>query len=507
MIRIYRFTIAGMLGAIIAWAVLEPIYPYTPPGQSVRLTYGQNFVIGLVSGLCIGLLLGIADALTGLSRRDAGKRILLGAAFGAAGGILGISFGNVIYSALAGPDPYGKALPAGVAPEALPQSEQTPGLIKFMLLLVGRGTGWAILGGLMGVAPGVATGSTRKMVNGAIGGIIGGAIGGSVFEIMVWLNLGGAIAFARWSIRLVGYVATGAAIGLFTGFIEELRKRAWVMRLVGRNEGKEYLLYKEVTTFGRSEFCDIPIFGDPDVSEQHTSIAASGERFFIQDLGSFYGTTVNGSKITARQPLRDGDTFEVGKTRFSFHDKATARFTSSAPHYAGGAGIPTSQHVCPFCGSVKDAAGNCQCSVGAQPAGSSTVQQPAMQQQTVQQPVQQPTQDLTARPQPGPFDSGGPKPMQGASLTGMSGPYAGQTYVLKPDRTEIGREATKDIGMPMDNTVSRNHAYVAQEGAIWVIHDDGSTNGTYVNARKITRHELTNGDIVQIGSTRLKFDQ
>ncbi|OFX16745.1 MAG: hypothetical protein A2Z18_04100 [Armatimonadetes bacterium RBG_16_58_9] len=369
-------------------------------------------------------------------------------------------------------------MPADI-PEAA-RTGSTPGFLKFLLLLFGRGFGWALLGGFIGLSQGVATSSTRKMVNGVVGGVIGGAIGGSAHEIMAWLNVIGIMRFAPGMVRFIDFALTGGCIGLFIGFLEEVRKQAWLRRLVGRNEGKEYLLYKPATILGRSEFVDIPIYGDPDVAERHAAITVQGQRHFIEDLGSFYGTSVNGDKVT-KEDLKDGDTIEVGKTRFLFRDKATAsRFGSAPRSYDAGPRIPNSQHICPFCGAIKDASGNCECTVGATPAPSRT---------TIRQDVQH-----------------GPAPTGNVRLVGVSGPYAGQAFALKSGPTEIGREATKDIGLPLDNTVSRNHAQIAQEVTAWVICDMGSTNGTFVNGAKVQRQELSNGDIVQVGSTKFRFE-
>ena len=484
-----------MLGAVVAWAIMEPTS--LMPDTVVRLSYGQNFAIGLIAGFLIGLLLGIADALSGLSPRDQGRRILVGAGFGAAGGILGIAFGNAVYSAMegiAGAGPYAQHLPANVPLQARPASESAPGFLTFLLLLFGRGVGWALLGGFIGLSQGVATGSTRKMVNGVVGGIIGGSIGGSAHEIMAWLNAGGVMHFAPGMVRFIDFALTGGGRGLFIGFLEEVRKKAWLRRLVGRNEGKEYLIYKPSTVLGRSELADIPIFGDPDVGERHAAISAQGQRYFIEDLGSFYGTTVNGDKVT-REPLKDGDMIEVGKTRFRFRDRATARRFGGAPQsYDAGPKIPNSQHVCPFCGGVKDAGGNCECTVGA----SATSQQTTVQQNAQVAPPPQADPGTSA---PAPSASG-----QGARLAGLSGPYAGQVFALKSGQTEIGREATKDIGLPLDNTVSRNHSRVVEEAAGWVIYDAGSTNGTFVNGANVQRQELAGGDIVQVGSTKFRFE-
>lgn len=522
MTRILRYTILGALGAVIAWAIMEP----TPllPDRMQEVSYAASFFIGLFSGLMVGVAIGLAEAATALSTRDARKGILMGALVGAGGGVLGMGFGNAVFSvalSLAGGsgiyDAVGRSVPAGVA-EHLPHAK--PGLLTFLLLLMGRGAGWAFLGGLIGLSQGIATGSMKKMINGAIGGVLGGGIGGSVFEILVWISLSGAAPMSPGMIRFISYAITGGSIGLFIGFIEEVAKKAWLVRLVGRNEGKEYEIAKPVVVLGRSELVDLPVFGDPDVAERHAQITAQGARHSIEDLGSFAGTWVNGQKV-AKEMLRSGDEIVIGKTRFLFKDKATAGSYRPSSVFATGASIPTSHHLCPFCGAVKDANGACQCTVG---GASPTVQQPAAQmgQPTiVQQPsaqmgqppiVQEP---LAQMPQPSAQTPGQPPSAEptvqqgavvGARLVAVAGPYSGQTFVLKPGEMQIGRESTKDIGLPMDNTVSRSHARIAQEGSTWVLYDAGSTNGTFVNNARVTRHELANADVIQIGSTKFRFE-
>ncbi len=416
----------------------------------------------------------------------------MGTLVGACGGVLGISFGNAFYSLACR-----LAAPVGPQPGNLGPEAQSSSPLAFVLLLIGRGAGWALLGGFIGVSQGLATGSTKKMINGLVGGALGGGIGGSVFEMLAWMNVGGAIAFPPGMIRFISFSVTGGAIGLFIGFIEEVTKTAWLMRLVGHNEGKEYTIFKKTTLLGRSEAADIAVFGDPDVAERHAMITAQGNRHVIEDLGSFAGTSVNGTKI-AKDTLSNGDTIVIGKTRFLFKDKATARYSQGSGSTSPS--IPTSQHVCQYCGAVKDANGNCDCTVGAStanPASGQTGAQPAMPQSVQSSPFQPGPAAAPLRPATG--------TARGAKLTAMSGPESGKVFVLKPE-TQVGRESTKDIPFPADNTVSRYHARIVQEGAGYVVYDMGSTNGTYVNGTRVNRRELANSDVVQIGNTKFKFE-
>lgn len=84
------------------------------------------------------------------------------------------------------------------------------------------------------------------------------------------------------------------------------------------------------------------------------------------------------------------------------------------------------------------------------------------------------------------------------------GGRAGETYALHADRVAIGRHPDAAIFLD-DVTVSRNHAVVVREGEAWVIVDEGSLNGTYVNRRRGDRTVLADGDEIQIGKYKLTF--
>jgi hypothetical protein len=43
------------------------------------------------------------------------------------------------------------------------------------------------------------------------------------------------------------------------------------------------------------------------------------------------------------------------------------------------------------------------------------------------------------------------------------------------------------------------------EGGVWVLKDLGSTNGTYVNDKRVEKHELVDNDFVKFGGSLVKF--
>ena len=70
----------------------------------------------------------------------------------------------------------------------------------------------------------------------------------------------------------------------------------------------------------------------------------------------------------------------------------------------------------------------------------------------------------------------------------------------------IGREAGNVIQLE-DNEVSRRHAEIRQVGETHVIGDLKSSNGSFVNGRRIERTELHHGDQILIGRTLLSYSR
>ena len=68
----------------------------------------------------------------------------------------------------------------------------------------------------------------------------------------------------------------------------------------------------------------------------------------------------------------------------------------------------------------------------------------------------------------------------------------------------IGR--TPDNSVQIDNpAVSTRHATVSVEGGQYVIEDNGSLNGTFVNGRRVQKTALHNGDVIGVGKHTLVF--
>lgn len=83
----------------------------------------------------------------------------------------------------------------------------------------------------------------------------------------------------------------------------------------------------------------------------------------------------------------------------------------------------------------------------------------------------------------------------GFTLRGQSG----QTYGISPHGLHIGRGRENDVVLS-DGAVSRRHATLWVSQGHCYVRDEGSTNGTFVNERRITgTHEMRPGDRLRIG--------
>lgn len=98
------------------------------------------------------------------------------------------------------------------------------------------------------------------------------------------------------------------------------------------------------------------------------------------------------------------------------------------------------------------------------------------------------------------------QPVQlGTMLVGMDGLYAGQVFPLTRETVTIGRDPACEIVLGEDPTVSRSHARIVLSEAGHLLQDDGSSNGTFVNSVLVRTCLLSPGDVIQCGSTRLKY--
>ena len=93
-------------------------------------------------------------------------------------------------------------------------------------------------------------------------------------------------------------------------------------------------------------------------------------------------------------------------------------------------------------------------------------------------------------------------------LVALDGRLAHATWDIPPGRSTIGRAPPTGIVVD-DESVSRRHASVARDGGHVVLSDLRSTNGTWINGRRLPgggSQELHAGDTVRLGQVSMAFE-
>jgi pSer/pThr/pTyr-binding forkhead associated (FHA) protein len=196
---------------------------------------------------------------------------------------------------------------------------------------------------------------------------------------------------------------------------------------------------------GRDESCDIVIPSD-EVSRRHAEIEPADGALAVRDLGSANGTFVNGKRVTGTQALKAGDI-----VAFDCNELAV-----EGPAPGGRATV------------VRSAVGDTH--VRAAVGGSGTRVMPAA----------------------------------GPTLAFVSGGEAGRREDIATGAT-VGRGPDNAIVID-DATVSGSHARLSEAGGSWAVQDLGSTNGTFVNGKRVTHGVVKAGDRLRFGSVELRFE-
>lgn len=91
-----------------------------------------------------------------------------------------------------------------------------------------------------------------------------------------------------------------------------------------------------------------------------------------------------------------------------------------------------------------------------------------------------------------------------AALVVIYGLDLGRKYDLDKPTVVIGRSSKSDIQIDQES-ISRSHAKLVNDGKAVLVRDLGSTNGSYVNDQLVDECALRNGDFLKIGRTIFKF--
>jgi hypothetical protein len=103
---------------------------------------------------------------------------------------------------------------------------------------------------------------------------------------------------------------------------------AWLVRAGGPGRRGETLrLRSSRAVVGRGAACDLVLGGDANVAEQHAAISDTRGEFAIEPLGG--PIRIEDVRIEKRHPLGDGDTVEIGQSRYVFKCVTTGNLGKS----------------------------------------------------------------------------------------------------------------------------------------------------------------------------------
>lgn len=237
-------------------------------------------------------------------------------------------------------------------------------------------------------------------------------------------------------------------------------------RLVCLTDGREYTIGSTPLVFGREAGCDI-VVPNKDVSRRHAEIFVSPQGYVLVD-SSTNGTFVNGDRIEAQRILARADVIKIGDHDFRF-------YADKAADVPAAAAVPM---VAP-----------------PPPAGA----EERLSQTMHGGPVPTPS-----TPKPTVRASGPSVPL--ATFMVRSGILKGQRLTVRVPVVNIGRADYNDLVIP-DDSVSSAHAKLQRREGVWVVVDNGSTNGTWVDGERIQAEALLGpGTIVRFGEVSVMFE-
>lgn len=216
-------------------------------------------------------------------------------------------------------------------------------------------------------------------------------------------------------------------------------------------------LDRDEVTIGRGEGNTIRLT-ERNVSRKHAVLRRASRGCEIEDLRSYNGTKVGGTKITAPRVVRDGERIQIGDYQVTLQ-------SARAPVRVGRDGTKTAQITA-----------DAETALFALPDEARTEATQAASR---------------ARP------SGKPR------LVVEAGPGKGKQFVLDRDELTLGQAPECEVRLD-HASVSRAHAKIVNVGGVRIL-DLQSTNGVRVNGRDVPYAELEPGDLIELGEVRLRF--
>ena len=230
--------------------------------------------------------------------------------------------------------------------------------------------------------------------------------------------------------------------------------------LIEDDEGKTVAvpLMREEITIGRLEGNTIRLT-EQNVSRRHARLTLRSGVLRIEDLGSYNGTSLNGSALAGVATLKGGDVILIGDYRLGIEEDRQGQVPAGPESSPANAAAPP-------------------------PIADEMEAQPTMPLGTVGAPTafSEPPARLVIT---GRFDSGA-------------------EFILDRPSQVVGRTPENDIVLN-HKSISRHHAKILRDGNRYTMLDLESANGVRIRGTQHDRVELKSGDVIELGEVRLRF--
>ena len=97
-----------------------------------------------------------------------------------------------------------------------------------------------------------------------------------------------------------------------------------------------------------------------------------------------------------------------------------------------------------------------------------------------------------------------PEPAEPGRYLEVQGADGTLLIPLGGEAMRIGRGLSAELHLD-ESSVSRRHAILVPRAAGARILDDRSSNGTFVNGRRVQQTDLSNGDVIVLGRVMLRY--
>lgn len=257
------------------------------------------------------------------------------------------------------------------------------------------------------------------------------------------------------------------------------------------------LLLDHPLTIGRSPSCNVRL-DDEHLSSAHAEVAWTSDGFSVFDLSSANGTLVNGKRLQGRGPLRLGDHIQTGSTIFHLRevdvqvDDVDLMDVQEGPRMLA---FDAGKTEVAMRGLIPVAPTN------------------AMGASAAPRPMPQILGGRSAKTTMAPnvasarLDDAAISDIATLKQRVEAGGNGAAVIVQWEDRMDpfwstpvsIGRERSSGIVLE-DGAVSLRHAVIDRRDNEYLVRDVGSSNGVFVNRKRVVEHRLGDGDIIAIGA-------